>query len=148
MNDFQNENENMLSVIQNTTRELNLSVLRQWFSRCYSCMSSDSCTWDFVRNTHAWALLQSHIVEVELSSLFQSTFLVILSHIKCENQCPKISVVCNELMFFLFLSYASRMVPVLYHPWENWENSHFICSNMWFKWGTPQRERFFYCQPP
>ena len=41
---------------------------------------------------------------------------------------------------FLFLPCNSRMVPVLHRPWENWENSKVICSDLWFRWGTPQRD--------
>lgn len=44
MSDFQNKNENILyiSLKEKTTRELSLSALRQWFSRCYFYTSNIS----------------------------------------------------------------------------------------------------------
>lgn len=64
----------------------------------------------------------SQTLRVEPSSMCFNKSSKWLSHVKWE-LVPKTSIVCNELTAFIFLPCDSRMVPVTYHAWKNWENT-------------------------
>lgn len=98
-------------------REFGPNTLMQTFSNCGPPTSSFSIIWDLVRNANPRALPQTsepgHLCFNKPSGWF-------CFKLKFANHLTRASNVCHELISFLRI----KMVRIIHHFCENWENSH------------------------